>query len=230
MELTEKILGFLRWEGAGRKGEGRKWRLLQVWVLRALGSCHFLFEGPVSLAGPQLQLIMNETNGTKAGAHAARASSRAPGSALALRRRGQFCPLGDLTLSQPWARKLSSEPLRALAASPPARRGLDALCGAEAKRPGEACGEAAGRGASPSLPARQRVRPAPQVSTPGSPAPGQGLAVPPHLWRDRERSRGETALLGAPKTTPRQHRLSRKVSVSALRAHGNPWAQGAPWG
>lgn len=88
MEFTEGILAFLRWEGAGREGESRKWRLPQVWVLRALGSWHFPFEGPVSAAGSQLAQIMNETNGTKEWAHAARGSSGAPGSALAPRREG----------------------------------------------------------------------------------------------------------------------------------------------
>lgn len=83
---------------------------------------------------------------------------------------------------------------------------------------------------STSRPDPQRVRPALRVRAPGSPAPGQGLAVQPHLWRDPEKSKGETSRQGAPKTTRRRYRLSGKVSVSVQRAHGNLGAQRAPAG
>lgn len=83
---------------------------------------------------------------------------------------------------------------------------------------------------STSLPDPQRVRPALRVRAPGSPAPGQGLAVQPHLWTDPEKSKGETSRQGAPKTTRRRYRLSGKVSVSVQRAHGNLGAQRAPAG
>lgn len=90
--------------------------------------------------------------------------------------------------------------------------------------------EAAGRGVSTSLPDPQRVRPALRVRAPGSPAPGRGLAVQPHLWRDPEKSKGETSRQGAPKTTRRQYRLSGKVSVSCRELTGTWGRKGRPQG
>lgn len=59
-----------------------------VWVLRASGSWHFPFEGPVVRAGPQLAVIMKGTNGTKERGARDADSSRAAGSAAAPRKRG----------------------------------------------------------------------------------------------------------------------------------------------
>lgn len=71
--------------------------------------------------------------------------------------------------------------------------------------PGPTCvREAARRGASIS-------RRDPRL---GCSALGQGLAAAPHLWRDPQKRWGETARQGAPRTTGRRYRLSRKVSVS----------------
>lgn len=90
-----------------------------VWVLRALGSWHSPFEGRVGIAGPKLAVIMKATNGTKE--EGARAAQTRVGLRLGRspKEEGTFCPLGDLTFSLPWARKLSTGPLRTLAACPP---------------------------------------------------------------------------------------------------------------
>lgn len=64
--------------------------------------------------------------------------------------------------------------------------------------------KAAGRGTSLSLWDTQLVRPAPQVRAPGSPEPGgSGLAVPPYLWRGREKKGPDRPLEG-----PEAHRAA----------------------
>lgn len=60
----------------------------------------------------------------------------------------------------------------------------------------------AGRGASLSLPDPRRVRPEPQVRTPGSPAPRAGARGPSPPLERSQKSRGETARLGAPEDPP----------------------------
>lgn len=202
-----------------------------VWVLRALGSWHSPFEGRVGIAGPKLAVIMKATNGTKEGARAAqtRVGLRLGRSS---KEEGTFCPLGDLTFSLPWARKLSTGPLRTLAASPPACRGLDALCGAEAERPRGACGRWPGGARVSASRTHGGCVPSRKCALLEVPRQGQGLAVPPHLWRDPRKAGARQRAWGPSKTPRRRYRLSRKVSVSvsALGAHGNPGAQGAPRG
>lgn len=95
--------------------------------------------------------------------------------------------------------------------------------------PGPTCvREAARQGASTSLWDPRLVCPALPVRVPGSPALGQGLAAPPRPTSGEipRNARARPRARGPRKTTGRRYRLSRKVSVSAGRAHGNSGVQG----
>lgn len=138
---------------------------------------------------------------------------------------GTFCPLCDLTFSLPRARRLSKGPLRTLAAhSPhlptagwwlfvaPKRRGAGPGAGRDSQPPGPTAG--ASRAAS-----AHSWKSGGRAGARGSPA------APGEIGRKaRARTRARHPPPQPPKTRGRWYRLSRKVSIAALRAHRNPGA------
>lgn len=90
--------------------------------------------------------------------------------------------------------------------------------------------EAAGRGAGTSLRDPARVRPALQVRVPGSPAPGQGLAVPPHLWRDPGKSQSRVRARGPRRPPGSGTDFPERSSSPCRELTGTRGALGAPRG
>lgn len=148
--FTEGNRGAAQMGGArGGGGGSRKWRRPQVWGLRALaswaGNWHVPFQGTVS-TGALNSRRQNEKKiqRDKGGAHAARDPRRAPGSALAPRRKGPPARPETPPALCPGPRSASPRPSEPLAPPHLPTAGGWLFVAQKGEGPGGACGRPRG--------------------------------------------------------------------------------------